>query len=384
MSELRTNEKQRDAGPELLRIAAMVMIIFYNVAIHSELPLRVSPLNGTILSLLTSGGMIGVSFFILITGYYSVNVKSSVKKAARLILLTVLYSVVMYLVSCAVGANQLRLKYFFLSTVPFLSDKGYWFITTYLLLYALIPLLNGGLGRLKQGQHLFLIGLFFFVWSLLPNTYGAFFRDQGYGYSNLGWFVLLYMTGAYLSMYPPKLFARRGLSLCLLLGAVALRVAGRVLETASFSLPGRWDTLYRAILDCVADSSIYSPFVFLIAVLAFIVFRPLRIKGNRFLFALSASTFGVYLIHDNAWTREYLWNKLLRVSEFAQSRFFALEMIGIMLAVFAVCAAIEIARKKLLEEPLFRSRPYRRFEEGCGRLLEDIGRRFALTDRKEG
>lgn len=72
--------KKRDTGPELLRIIAMLFIMFHHFAEHSGIDFSVWSINNITLALMQSLGKIGVNVFVLITGYYSCNSKFSVKK----------------------------------------------------------------------------------------------------------------------------------------------------------------------------------------------------------------------------------------------------------------------------------------------------------------
>ena len=62
---------------------------------------------------------------------------------------------------------------------------------------------------------------------------------------------------------------------------------------------------------------------------------------------LSSLTFGVYLIHEQPEVREFLWNKLLRPTDYSQSPFLVLLLLGMTLLVFLLCASIEYLRQKI-------------------------------------
>lgn len=365
-------KKQRDIGPEWLRIIAMIMIVLSHIATHGNIVFDSVCFNSVFLSVLTMGGKTGVNIFILITGYYSVRSKPTVRKAVILIAQTVFYSTVLYFVSCAVGANVFRIKYLIYALIPFVSNRGYWFITLYILLYALIPFINGGLRKLTRYQHLFLIGLFLFVWSFLPRTYGSFFSEQGYGVSELGWFVLAYSVGAYLSTYPVGLLKHRAVSRVLLASVAALMIAGKTILESGIAFSGLKGAIIRTALEFVADSSLYGPVAFVFAVLSLIVFLQVRTKPIRAVCAIAASTFGIYLIHDSEWLRRFIWDDLFKLYRLTGSSHFVLDVFAVMLLTFVTCGAIDILRKKLLEEPVFSSKLYERAERKIGAFARGL------------
>lgn len=62
---------------EFLRIFAMYLIVLHYSIVHGALSissaqLRLHPINSVLLSILESGGKIGVFLFVLITGYFMV------------------------------------------------------------------------------------------------------------------------------------------------------------------------------------------------------------------------------------------------------------------------------------------------------------------------
>lgn len=371
-------KKQRDVGPELLRIMAMIMIILSHISVHGGLVYQHVCANSLLLSVLSLGGKTGVNIFILICGYYSINIKPTVKKAMMLITQTVFYCVTLYGFSCFVDANPFRLKYLLYAFFPFVSNRGSWFITIYILLYALIPFINNGLKKLTQRQHIFLICLFVLVWSILPHTYGRFFGMQDYAPSILAWFVVLYSIGAYLNMYPIKLFQHRFLSVLLLFCTVFLMSASQIMLILTEQKKEKNLVLLKTILSFLSDGSSYGPLAILFSILSLVVFLQIKLKPNRIIYAIAGSTFGIYLIHDSEWIREYLWNDLIQLKRFTNSSWFALDLLIVMVLVFVMCSAVDILRKKILEEPFFRSKPYAAAESFCIKCFDTLSQKLHI------
>ena len=363
-------KKEREIGPELLRIVAMLMIILSHISVHGGLTYPDVCLNGMILSVMAMGGKTGVIIFILISGYFSVHASMRPKKAAILIAQTVFYSLLTYGLACLAGADSFRPKHLFYALLPFFSDKGYWFITIYLLLYVLTPLLNAGLKRLTQRQYLYMLALFLFLGSVLPYTYGYFFKTQSYSLTELPWFAVLYSIGAYLRLYPIRLLRRRALPCLMLFGTAVLAVGARILYVVfgiKFNEP---KSFFRMALLFLSNNTVYGPLAILFSVFALIVFLQIKLKPNRPVFAAAGSVFGIYLLHDSEWTREYLWKELVRLPRFGDSPFFIPAVLLILLLIFTVGSLTDILRKNLLEKPLFNSALYKKAENALKLLID--------------
>lgn len=73
--------KDRNSNIEALRIISILLIICHHYVIHgfSEVE-NISMMNQYLLGILSLGGKLGVTCFILISGYYMINTRFTVKK----------------------------------------------------------------------------------------------------------------------------------------------------------------------------------------------------------------------------------------------------------------------------------------------------------------
>lgn len=88
------------------------------------------------------------------------------------------------------------------------------------------------------------------------------------------------------------------------------------------------------------------------SVSSFMFFKDLKIKNNKFVNVVAASTFGVLLIHDNcAIMRQWLWQEFVNVkSIFAFDMTTAISMMAlVVLAVFIICILLDMLRKHTIE-----------------------------------
>lgn len=152
-------KKQRQANIELLRIIAMLLIVFHHFIVHGVLA-NTDTLNGNIGTVLTpfkdvatniigeilaSGGKLGVDLFIIITGYFMC--KSVITPTREFNTLNKLHNQIWFY---TIGWFILDIifrwlpisKGLILKTALPVCYDAYWFVTDYFVLYLLSPFLN--------------------------------------------------------------------------------------------------------------------------------------------------------------------------------------------------------------------------------------------------
>ena len=362
--------KRRDAGPELLRIFAMFLIIMSHLAVHGGIKYDSLSVNSAALEMMKTGD-IGVDIFILISGYYSIYSSPKLKKGVMLVAETLFYSVLTCLTIGSLSLGRVSGQHLCYSFIPFISDKGNWFIVIYIIMYALMPFINGGLNNLNKRQFFGLLVLIFTAGTLLPDTFGHVDKLQDYGISKLVWFVFMYSLGAYLRLYPVKLAKKRGLCAVLWVGSALFAMLFRYFyAVVLYNKNGQFGGIKGLIIYFFSDISRPGFMSVVFSVLSLLVFTSLKIKGNNLLFAVSGSTFGIYLIHDSTWVRRYLWDKIAPVKFLAESDYFIPAALGVILLIFIVCSLIDIIRKNLIEKPLFKSSLYSKAESLFKKLID--------------
>lgn len=186
-------EKTRNSNHELLRIIAMYMIVF----IHANMYLgdfctgvAWRCFNGLVNGICN----IGVSCFILISGYY--GVKFSVQKLVKMECMMISYSLLETAILCLALPEQMQgaalLEQLVKSFLPFITRK-YWFYSCYVCLLFLSGYIQKFMEYLEQKELkrllLLLIGLF----SVLPALfYFELIPDNGKGLVQM---IMVYMIG---------------------------------------------------------------------------------------------------------------------------------------------------------------------------------------------
>lgn len=337
---------ERKYNLDLLRILSMLFIVslhylgvggaFYNITDGNT---ELLTYNYGIASLLEALSIVGVNCFVLISGYFLVNSSFKMKKALHIYLTTLFYSVIFFIAYVIV--NGFSLGNMLSSFLP-ISMSTYWFITVYLVLYILSPFINLLCNNMTQKQHaalLLILVIVFSVWKcVLPF---AETLDTRKGYS-LTWFIVLYLTGAYISRYGVQLFKRNWLNL---VAYFVIAILSTGVKLSTILLSNRFPILEKGQNLFYHYDSIT---VYLGAVFLFVFFSRLNCEGafwRKTVGFIAPSVFSVYLIHENFLWREFLWGTLVRANEMTQSPYFILHYFASVIIVFCACILIDQLRK---------------------------------------
>lgn len=189
----------RNSGHEILRLIAMYMI----VCIHANMYLgnfcsgdTQRFFNGVVNGICN----IGVSCFILISGYY--GVRFSIGKFLKMECMMITYSLLETAILCMVFPEQMQgavlLEQLLKSVFPFITRK-YWFYSCYVCLFFLSGYIQRFLDGLKKKEFRNLLVLLVVLFSVLPTAcYFELVPDNGKGLVQM---LMVYMIGRYIRMH---------------------------------------------------------------------------------------------------------------------------------------------------------------------------------------
>lgn len=336
--------KCRNSNIEILRIIAMLFIVVSHYCSHNGITAYSLPIgaNRFLLNILVLGN-IGVILFILISGYFLIDYdKFSLKKLLKLVLEVWFYSAIIYVICCLSGLTKLSIRELALNFIP-ITSKRYWFATCYVVLYIFHPFINRFLKSLSKKEYqLFLIIsliLFSFIPTFLTSTANFYGND-------LIQFLLFYSIGAYIRKYDLDFLTKKKNVYLLMASSVTLILSVIVINLLSMKIPslGMYANQFYERHSIVA-------IIFSVSLFKFFIFcKPFY---NRFINTISATMFGVYLIHDNNYIRYLLWHDIAHSGEYVLSNWLLLHVVLCVSLVFIVCIIIELTRKNLIEKPLF-------------------------------
>lgn len=294
----------RESNIELLRIVAMFFIVLHHLIVHGiknvgylAYPLEEICVEKQVpLILLNAFTIVAVNCYVLISGYWGIY--PTKKKFCSLFVICAFYSVGHYLLYALLNAS-FSVKMFIYAILPFSHNQGLWFVTCYIGLFFISPLLNAAVNYLNEKEMEWVnvlggLGIITFYFGYLWRTE---LNHNGYNIIN---FIFLYMIGRYLKLKNAKKQKKYKSAYLLLVYIVC--------------------TLITALLGifflCYKGTSVFlfywawrynSPLVIIGAVALFMFFNSFTIR-KRWINYIAASTFPVYLIHENCFANEYLYD----------------------------------------------------------------------------
>ncbi len=272
--------------------------------------------------------------------------KFKFKKVVSLWLWVFFYSIVSYLIVVCCGIEKFSAQNFLMALVPLLTNR-YWFFTAYILLYLLSYFLNKMiLNSSKKALKILIV--FSFIFAIFMEAGIGSIVNLEFGY-NLLWFIVLYIVGAYLKLYPPKIKK---------IFVLLIYIASTLILWGGFYIPENNIILYALHMIC---SSFYTaPFCFIASVSIFLLFKDIKCKNvklNKFITFISSCTFGIYLLQESN-LKSTIYHTLFKVELYWASPLSPLYVLGFALALFALGLASEFIRK-----PIF---------YGVGKLVDKI------------
>lgn len=365
---------KRQSNLELLRLLAMVFIVTTHLINHGGLLWNPYLNKGEFFVSWTLFGlaMISINVFILISGYFLCESKFSISRIIKLALQVVTYSLTITLIFWIFTDVEHDKKYLVYSIIPILSDF-YWFISMYIGMYILSPIMNKLVHTLTKKQLQFTIGVALFLVSIWPNIIYFSSAMNTAGGVSISWFLTMYLVGAYIRMYytPTQKCAK---PLLLAFSVYMILPLSRVLFEFLLNSPLKNIPFLDDMLWGYSIFYNYSTIpVTIAAVLLFIGFLNFKIQNNILsstINLLSSSAFGVYLLHDHYYIRESIWNIINPQSWIGHWYLFPLSIL-VVLGVYLVGTCIEQIRQ-LIFKPILNSQKLHDWCQNIDKKLNSV------------
>ena len=348
----------RQSNIELLRIVAMVMIVASHFAIHGGFKYgdEIS-LNSVWITFFGSGGKLGVDIFLLISGYFSVMSKRfRYSRVIRLWLQGFFYAVGIYLVLILTKAIKFKTVDFLLNFIP-VSAQIWWFLTCFFIITLLSPLLNRMVRSLSQSTFKKALAVMTVFWILMYTVLNL----NGFANELVSMFYM-YSIGAYIRLWRDE---KKNRPVVCILSAIVIMLLSCGLTIGMKQIVT--EDYKRFVANYFGSTSL---FVAAAAVLLFIGFKNIRMGEIKWLNAIAAATFGVYLIHEDPYMRGVLWSRIFKTSSHAHSSDLIFFSLWVTAAVFAACIVIELLRIHLIER--WYLKPLRKQDDKISAFVERV------------
>lgn len=341
--------KTRQANIELLRIVAMFMVVVLHYLVKGQAAVSLVENPGVlnhVLWLIKAFCIVTINVYVIISGYFLLEAQWKVSRVITLWLQTLVYSIGVPVVCLLLGMEEIKGwgMYDWINVIFPVQMEHYWFITAYVVMYLLVPVLSYGVKNISKKQHQWVIvGLLFLF--CVPKTMLPFYiPTDRYGY-DFGWFICLFLIASYLRLYEIPFInnIKRAITVYAVaaVGIWAISVVCAFLGRKGLPLAYMMDMAY-----CYNHL-----FVLIASVALFQTFRYIHIpegKIAKIICGISPYTLGVYLLHENLALRTK-WPFWVGI-EAVRDRWSVIpHMILMVIAVFAAGVMVDIVRACLFQ-----------------------------------
>ena len=342
---------QRDSNLELFRCITMLLIIAHHYVVNSGLLASDGPVwenscswRSLFLLILGAWGKTGINCFVLITGYYMCKSAITARKYFRLLAEIYFYRFVIAAYFFISGYQVITKQLILQLVLPF-WDINRNFSGCFILFYLFIPFLTILVRNMTTRQHVYLTILCLLIytivepipWVIVPMHY-------------VSWFIVLFLIASFMRLHMEE-YMKKENNIWTIGGGIFLIFISMlsILMVAWLSrhvtLNSHWEYYF------VGESNM--PLPLLTGIMAFVVFKKMRLLYIPIINIMGASTFGVLLIHANSDAmRRWLWRDLLNNVGVYGSPWLVIHAVGSVMAIFIVCVAIDKLRIHFIEPPM--------------------------------
>ena len=273
-------------------------------------------------------GNIGVTGFVLLSGYFGIRLKG--KKLAKMDIMLIFWSLVAYCSRFLIEgfSGNISVKELLTCFIPVISHK-YWFISAYFCLCILSPFINEYLERIDQKRHRQLIIGAGVLFLLLPTV--CFFDQTGDGGKGIVNMVLAYIIGRYIGMYHKDKFVPQGRIMVLLVSTIFVNF---VLNDGMYLVTGSQANYFAR------DNSLLT---MIQAVLMLLLFMQHKYE-SRFVNILAANVLAVYILED---ILKMHLQAVFPYPVYMEQGYYILIVAAVSLIVFVSAVLLEEIRKRI-------------------------------------
>ena len=332
-------KNKRNSSLELLRIICMVFIILYHYVLHgvhikdiNNLPL----FNGVLTSIMLIGGRLSCDVFVLITGYFLIKQKINIKKLIKLLIKIFIYSVGIYIILRCLNLVKTDFQTLKEQLLPIIY--GNWFVKYYVIIYILSPFLNKMINGLDKTSHFRLICILIIVWSIIPT-----FTEFTWSFSSIDAFLVMYLIGAYIRLYPRENKNNNTNVIILLVGVALLMIISIFIAYKMPPFENAEDFFYK----------LNNFFMVMVAIYLFKVFENIQFV-NKPINYIASSVLGIYLIHDNKIMRPVIWGRIYNNMNYINSKYYIIHVAIKTVCIFIICLIIDKIITKILDVTIYK------------------------------
>lgn len=343
--------EKRKSNFEWLRVLAMGMIISLHYMFKGSVVLPMTQdtsLANLIMWLITYACLPAVNVYVLISGYFLVETEFRFRRLIDLCIQVLEYSIIVTVVMVVSGQITLNSLSFYdwLGFIFPIGTEEYWFITAYILMYILTPVLGAGAKALSEKKLRIAVILMLAITSLEKTIMPYYLPTDRNGYE-YGWFIVMFLVAAYIRLYGLSwLEGHIVRSWIVYVVSVVLSFAFSIGCSIAETKTGI--ETFGHFVDITVDYNFLLTFTAAIGL--FYVFRNSQFNEEKKTAdigrLLGGLTFGIYLLHEHPLIR-YEWPVWCNVTRDRLPVFIVLHLLLCVLIIFTIGAIVEWLRSRI-------------------------------------
>ena len=347
--------KVRQSNFELMRIVSMFMIIVWHIFLYGVNMDTAAPNIKLFYDFFRSIMVVHVNSFILVSGYFLVNSTFKMSKLIKLNDAVFFYKIAIYLLFIYLGLAATDSITIIRNFFP-LDLENYWFIRIYMIMYIFSPFYNIFINSISKSDHKKILIIMFLIFSFIStitNQEATVNYTVAYGYSVIS-FTFLYFIGAYFKKYPidntyiGKKYTKNFKQLIFVLLFLILALFNYSMHITSIQFLKHENFLaYIGKIIYTSFNQYDNPIVLLQSICYFFIFYYLSFS-NKIINNISKTVFGIYLIHENLFLRNNMYD-LFKFPEYSISKKVFLHIFIAALIIFILGFVIEYIRQALFD-----------------------------------
>lgn len=339
---------ERSSNLELYRIIVMLLIVMHHYVVNSglvhvmeEYPTAIKSIY---LYITGAWGKTGINCFVLITGYFMCKSHITLHKFLKLILQIEFYSIIIGGIFLITGYSTFSLRGL-IDIVNPIGSISKDFSACFIIFFLFIPFLNACINNISQRQHLALLSLCIFTYTILGTV--PFINVE---FNYITWFSVLYVIASYIRKYKMPYSDNFRVWTIATMALIVISVVSMLFILYLYSTLGKSATM-GFVIFFVSETN--KALALAVSICSFMMFKNLPLKHSRVINTIASCTFGVLLIHAASRDmRRWLWHDVCNnVGMYHQSGIY-IHAIVIPIIVFCSCALIDYIRQKTIEKAL--------------------------------
>lgn len=327
---------RRETNVELLRIIAITFVLILHTRFDGILSVYDGEftLSHFLRFLFEALAACGVNVFVMISGYF--GIKLSGRSVAKYCFQVYYFAVIALVILLILGDTPIGKEHFIKLLFP--VSHNVWFVPCYFILMLLAPVLNSFIEKTSfrnLAVYTLLLYVISYVWANVFQTL------EGFGGYSWGFFIVLYLLGAIIRKWNQTHVTSKTLAFATYLVSALLIVVIAYIQTSyDFGRSLVW--------------SYDSPLVMASSVGLFLFFSNLKMKYNKIINFIAASTLAILLLHMSPGSgyfdlHRHIFNNMSGLSVIGCSAL-------VIIAYFVAAVVLDQPRKYILKHLLSKRR----------------------------